>query len=323
MLLISCDWGTSMFRLRLLRGESMPSLVAERSDASGVSVFARGADSEYRSFLAREISALFGDARVPPHPAPVLLSGMITSSLGWKQPPYAELPFPLDGSAAVVERDRLETSYGGHDLVFVSGVKGTDEVMRGEECELVGVYAHPEAARFAGSSVAILPGTHSKALEIRSGQLTGFQTFLTGELFDVLCRHSILRHSVYGADPDAEAGPSFEEGIQRAARRGLLGSLFSVRARQLLDGVGPAASHAYLSGLVIGEELTALLNSYRAEVPLLVCGNARLARLYRRGFQALGEGTRAHVLPEEVTRLAAALGHWRLSVHLIGRTAWC
>ncbi len=321
MQLISCDWGTSTFRIRLLRGEAAPALVAERSSAAGVVVFAHGAEAEYRSFLSREISALFAGAHLPAEPAPVLLSGMITSSLGWKQPPYAELPFPLDGSAAVIERDRLETPYGGHDLVFVSGVKGSEEVMRGEECELVGVYAHPEAARFAGSSVALLPGTHSKVLEINSAQLTRFRTFLTGELFDVLCRHSILRHSVAGVDADAEPGPSFEEGIERVARRGLLGSLFSVRARQLLDGVAPAASHAYLSGLVIGDELTTLLRLYPPDVPLLMCGNARLARLYRRGLLALGEGARAHVLPEDVTGLAAGLGHWRLWGYLIGRMA--
>ena len=323
MLLISCDWGTSTFRVRLLRGDSTPSLIAERTNASGVTAFPPGSDATYRSFLAREIAALFADGRLKPEPVRIVLSGMITSSIGWKQPPYAVLPFPLNGSAAVVERDLLDTVYGGHELVFVSGVRGEAEVLRGEECELIGLYAQPQAAGLLSSSVAILPGTHSKVLDISAGHVTSFRTFLTGELFDLLCRHSILRHAVAGGECKAETGPAFEEGVSRVAGAGLLGSLFSVRARSLLEGAGPGWSRDFLSGLVIGDELAAVTRLYPRDVPLVLCGAPRLVSLYRRGLDVLGEVARLSPLPDEAGGLAAALGHWQLVNCLIGPPASC
>ena len=222
MFAISCDWGTTTFRIRLLRDGpgAGPRVLAERTSASGIAAFAPRAEGEYRAFLAVEIPALFAAAGTAPQHAPVILSGMITSSLGWKQPPYAQLPFPLDGSAAVIERDRLETGHGTHELVFVSGVRGADEVMRGEECELIGLYGQPESVPFRDSSVAILPGTHSKTLEIGAGRVNTFRTFLTGELFDVLCRHSILRHSVgSGGASSGRRWPGRKRRPPRPARR--------------------------------------------------------------------------------------------------------
>jgi 2-dehydro-3-deoxygalactonokinase len=323
MLLISCDWGTSSFRIRLLKGDSAPVFLAERRSDSGISAFPPGSDPAYRDFLGAEIAALFSGAGLRPSPVPVILSGMITSSLGWKQPAYAELPFPLDGGACVVERDQLETQYGGHPLVFISGVKGQAEVLRGEECELIGLYSLPESAGFLQSSAAILPGTHSKVLEIRDAAMVSFRTYLTGELFDVLCRHSILRHSVGSADAAGETGPAFEDGVRKVQRSGLLGSLFSVRARSLLEKVGPDPSRDFLSGLVIGEEISSLLRLYSESVPFVLGGTPRLATLYLRGFEALGQTRRVRVLPRDVIGAAAGLGHWRLARHLIAPAALC
>lgn len=81
----------------------------------------------------------------------------------------------------------------GRTLWFVPGVStgeqaGVPDVMRGEETQLVGLIA----ALGDGAHVACLPGTHSKWARIGNGQLTGFATVMTGELYAVLCQHSIL-----------------------------------------------------------------------------------------------------------------------------------
>src|SRR5581483_7715741 len=49
----------------------------------------------------------------------------------------------------------------------------------------------------------ILPGTHSKWASVTGGAIADFQTYLTGELFELLSKHSFLRHSV----ADGEGGP--------------------------------------------------------------------------------------------------------------------
>ncbi len=51
------------------------------------------------------------------------------------------------------------------------------------------------AADARGEQVVCMPGTHSKWVRVVSGQVTGFSTFMTGELFDVITKHSILSHA--------------------------------------------------------------------------------------------------------------------------------
>jgi 2-dehydro-3-deoxygalactonokinase len=314
MRLISCDWGTSAFRIRLLEGEESPVVRAARSGPRGISTFPPRAVAEYRDFLGSEILELLREASIAPEPIPVCLSGMITSSLGWVELPYACLPFGLEGGGAVLGRDVLERPCGVQELVFISGVRSDTDAMRGEECELVGIFAQPELRRFEDSALAIIPGTHSKWAEIRGGTIAEFNTFLTGEVFDLLCRHSVLRHSVAseagGGDAPDEA---FDEGVRRASERGLLASLFSVRTNSLFNLKDPAMNRRYLSGLVVGEEISAIRRSrHHRSAPVILSGSPALQRAYRRALDVLGESGRLHEVPAGVSGAAASLGHWRI-----------
>jgi 2-dehydro-3-deoxygalactonokinase len=310
-LLISCDWGLSKFRLRLLAGGGAPDVVAEVSSTHGIADMAARSPAEFVAILQEAIRALFLRASAAHAPIPVALSGMVVSSLGWKQLPYAALPFPLDGSHSVIGEDQLVCSHGVHPLFFISGVSTREDAMRGEECEVVGIFSSAEALRFREHAVVVLPGTHSKSIEVRNGEVVAFQTFLTGELFELLCRHSVLRHSV-GAGASAEADEHFEMGVRRSSERGLLSSLFSVRARDILGGVSEEHCRSYLSGLLIGDELAAIAASDPAPVPIVLAGNSSLQRLYLRALDVLGAGPRTTAVPEAITSCAASLGHWRI-----------
>jgi 2-dehydro-3-deoxygalactonokinase len=312
-MLVSCDWGLSTFRIRLLAGSSVPEMMAESAGTRGIASLATRSPMEFSAVLRDAIQDLFHQARETPRPVPVCLSGMITSSLGWKELPYARLPFPLDGSGALIGEDVLVCSYGSHPLYFISGISSRDDAMRGEECEVVGIFSAAGDRQPRDEAVAILPGTHSKAIKIHGGQITDFRTFLTGEMFDILCRHSVLRHSVE-TDAEVETDESFEMGVQRSLEYGLLGSLFSVRARDLLDRVSPRRGRNYLSGLLIGDELKATLASNPTPVPVVLGGTPSLQRPYRRALELLGAGTRVVPIPESISSLAAALGHW----HILG-----
>jgi 2-dehydro-3-deoxygalactonokinase len=108
-----------------------------------------------------------------------------------------------------------------------------------------------------------------------------FQTFMTGELFDILGRHSILRATM---DDHAVVQPNdaFREGVQAAKKRGLAGSLFSVRTRGALGGVAAVENTSYLSGLLIGSELVGI------QGPVLLAASGALADLYAAAMQSLG-----------------------------------
>jgi len=100
-----------------------------------------------------------------------------------------------------------------------------------------------------------LPGTHSKWARISAGEIVGFRTFMTGDMFSAMAAHTVLRHSIgEGWDDDAFVA-AVNDGLSHPEMIGA--RLFALRAADLLNGVGPDTAHARLSGLLIGVELAA------------------------------------------------------------------
>ena len=167
--------------------------------------------------------------------------------------------------------------------------------MRGEETQIAGVLlGSPD---FDG--VVCLPGTHTKWADVRNGEVIGFKTFMTGELFDLLPRHSILRHSAAGADWDEAA---FEAAVAEAlaAPHALMAGLFGLRAEAILNKASAGFCRARLSGLLIGSELAAARPLWDGR-PVKLVGENKLAALYRRALVLAG-GT-AECLDGEATTL--------------------
>jgi 2-dehydro-3-deoxygalactonokinase len=141
----------------------------------------------------------------------------------------------------------------GH-IGIVPGLSDTQgdvpDVMRGEEVQIFG------AMRLAGlaDGLFVLPGTHSKWATVRGGRVTGFRTFMTGEVYGLLAQHSILARTLDAAAALDEA--AFVRGVAQTGRgEGLLHDAFGVRALGLFGRLSPAQSASYLSGLLVGEEL--------------------------------------------------------------------
>lgn len=299
MCFVSCDWGTSNLRLRLVGGAS-PGAGAVHSDDGVAKLAAPGGDraERFRQTLRHGLEQLGA-----PPTLPVLISGMASSSIGWKELPYAMLPFPLDGSAAVWER--LDER-----VYLISGLRSAVDVMRGEETQALGLAAAlgrdlPDLATF------ILPGTHSKHIEIARGCVVDLRTYMVGELFDLLTRHSVLRHSTDPGSPfDATA---FVEGVEASQRAPLPGALFRVRTRQVLNRQEPPSNTSFLSGLLIGTELAVLRGT---EGSVVVAANAPMRRAYALAGETLGLGSRLKTVDAEPL---SALGHSVLWQRLMGR----
>jgi 2-dehydro-3-deoxygalactonokinase len=162
-------------------------------------------------------------------------------------------------------------------------VRGVPDVMRGEEVQIFG------ALRLLGlhDGVFIHPGTHSKWVRVEQDRIVSFATFMTGEFYALLRRHSILARTL-----PAEDGPldesAFLRGVSHAREAGsLLHGAFSGRTLALFARLPDTALPSYLSGLVIGEELRAHSFENGGTPPILV-GAEALTRRYQLALTAYG-----------------------------------
>ncbi|MCC4588472.1 2-dehydro-3-deoxygalactonokinase [Xanthomonas sp. NCPPB 1067] len=280
--MIAVDWGTSSLRAYLL--DANGAVLDHRRGSDGI----LACQDRFAAVLSALIDGWEG---------PVLLSGMIGSRNGWVEQAY--LPCPADTAALAAAMRRYDDLLPGRTLWFVPGVStgehnGVPDVMRGEETQLVGLLA----SLGQGEHVACLPGTHSKWATLADGQLTDFATVMTGELYAVLCQHSILGKLIPDAHADLDTA-AFLLGIERSAEPGGLSHhLFGTRTLGLFDRLDAQALPSYLSGLLIGHELREQRGTH-ATVHLV--GSPALAQRYALALQHLGVDSQLH--PED---LAAA-----------------
>lgn len=241
--LIAVDWGTSRLRAWLLDATGSP--LATLSSDQGIGTLSGGHEQVFEALVA------------PWPKVPAIMAGMVGSRQGWREAAY--LPCPATASAIGGKLTRFAAG-SGRGIAIVPGLavrppSRDGDVIRGEETQMIGLI--DKEPGFAGT--VILPGTHSKWTRIEDGAIADFQTFMTGELFELLSQKSFLRHSVAEGGADLSALPDFALAVKRTVVDGLpfLGALFSVRARQLLAGVERENNLGYLSGLVIGGEIAA------------------------------------------------------------------
>ncbi len=321
---LSCDWGTTSFRLRRVNFAS-GAILEESRQGSGVKALFLGCptgnavarESAFAEFVRNRLRSLAGLGEPGGLAVQVVISGMASSSVGWRELPYASVPCPLDGSGVAREVIDLDLGDGRWARIhLISGLATADEIMRGEETELLGLFAEGRYAEIAANGIVVLPGTHAKHVRVRDREVEGFHTYMTGELFDVLATHSLLRASVEGeakvsgeeALGEPQARSAFLTGVGRARDPGLARSLFQVRTRVVLHGVSPAVNRWFLSGLLIGAEVTDLATR-DGKHPILLAATEPVSAGYRLAFEALGLSERLVVAPPEEVALASAQAH--------------
>jgi 2-dehydro-3-deoxygalactonokinase len=119
---------------------------------------------------------------------------------------------------------------------------------------------------------------------------------MTGELFNLLSAHSVLRHSLEGTGSDEiEFAASVEAMAAGAAQ--LAACLFSIRAQSLVSQLSPVTAKARLSGLLIGAELAAAKDDW-CDQALTIVGNGPQAELYAQGLRVLGQEPRIVDAPQ-------------------------
>ena len=275
---IGGDWGTSRLRLYLC-DEALEIIDVQ------VGPGAAAARGHYETMLDSLIANWAGASSG----IPVVLCGMVGSSIGWVETPYANCPVHPDALAKAcvpLKNGRVHVVPG---LACRNRFEAPD-VMRGEETQVLGALLRlPELG--SGQRLLCLPGTHTKWVMLSDGTITDFLTAPVGELYDVLSRHSIL---VSDAGASRMNEPAFAAGVDRVINRpeaGLLHLLFECRSRRVADEMPAEDSASFLSGLLVGSDASSALRAFgtdRWSGPVCIIGAPEITGLYSAALHAIG-----------------------------------
>ena len=318
--LLSCDWGTTAFRLRLIDTINYK-VISECVSLEGVArtyeawkatgTPAQEKQSFFRNQLKQQLAVLTSQSNMPLEGLDIIISGMASSSIGMVELPYATLPFNVDGSQANIQLIEADAFFP-HKIMLISGVRSADDVMRGEETQLIGLtdllHLSPQEPY-----IFILPGTHSKHLYIENNRLVNFHTYMTGEIFNILSNHSILKDSIDITTLDDFSNielAAFKKGVFEADSSGILKSLFKVRTNQLFQKLNKKENGFYLSGLLIGSELKNLLAESNCQ--LVLCSGNNLFEFYKTAIEALNLSERTMTVPSEMIDKAVVIGQMKI-----------
>lgn len=238
---------------------------------------------------------------------PVVISGMASSTLGIVELPYAPLPFSLKGDNAVWYRMEPSELFP-HPVILLSGVRGRDEVMRGEEVQLLGIMETINLLATKNNLIVILPGTHSKHVHISDDQITKIETYITGELFSIMSNNGLLKESVRpaGLSLRQKDWDIFREGIACSGTTNMLQALFKVRTNQLFERFTMQENYTYLSGLLIGYELKELLDKDISRI--ILCSESELFEHYKYALKYLGLYDRTYLIGRDEAKRATVIG---------------
>jgi len=293
----SVDWGTSSLRVRFIEiTNNSTTVLHETSNHYGCGYVFDLYKNEKNSVDREDyfLNFLHPYLTLPEiisseYPVPVVISGMATSSIGIRELPYAALPFAVDGSS--LRYDIIpHSSQFNHDVLLLSGICSTNDVMRGEEIQVIGLQQNYNPS---AEALFILPGTHSKHIRVKENHIVSFKTYITGELFQLLSTHSLLKNSIVKSSVIDKK--SFRKGLARSGGN-LLHDIFTIRASSLLQKAENSSNYSFLSGLLIGTELRdiALLH-----IPIYLCAHTNLSESYTLAIQELSLQQQCTVVPSD------------------------
>ena len=269
---IAADWGTTHMRAWAIGEED--NVLAFRESNEGMKDLQQ---NEFEPVLLKLIESWLDDTKV----TTVMACGMVGSKQGWVETPYLKTPcVPIDNqqlTIATTKDNRIKVN-------LVPGVMQnySADIMRGEETQIAGfINNNPD---FNG--VVCLPGTHTKWVNVKEGQITSFKTFMTGELFGVISNHTLIRHSI-SIKGWNQAG--FEAGIHEGFNNpgSIASDLFSLRAESIVNDLDRDQARSTLSGLLLGVELNGA-QTFWENSNVIIIGSQLLSDNYHQGLKILG-----------------------------------
>lgn len=264
---ITIDTGTTNTRVTLWK--SMSPVDTKKGSIGVQSTAVSGSNEKLVDFIRSSVNQIIqGHSELNPDTLTILGSGMLTSDIGLIEVPRLIAPVGIsDLSKAMCKFCLPGLKY---PIWLIPGVQNSDkvmeastiymaDVMRGEETEVMGALT---LANIGGPAVLILPGTHTKVIQIDSNdRITQSLTTMAGEMLALLTKHSILADSL-GADfaykIDCE---HLLCGYHDSEKYGLSAAAFKVRMLDQFSESDQIQRANYLLGAVLSEDLKAIKNS--------------------------------------------------------------
>jgi 2-dehydro-3-deoxygalactonokinase len=294
--LIGLDWGSTHVRAYAFdaRGE-----IVDRAQSDAGALTLTSAQQ-----FDHALDALAGNwARQNPE-APLIACGMVGAKSGWREAGYVAIGAEVtvgdeaQGAALAAKVVQVETSLG-RPLTIIPGIKSDEpDVMRGEETQLVG--------SGVADGIVVLPGTHSKWVQMKAGLVESFATFYTGEMNALIRGHSSVGALIKTA-PDHNDVAAFEAGLHyaRAGAASWLHDLFVLRASVVTGQRSEAFASTALAGWLLGCEISAALSMYPETRSVFLVASDALVPWYEQAARAFGVASHA-LNAEQVT----ARGLW-------------
>ena len=215
----------------------------------------------------------------------VIMCGMIGSAQGWYEAGYLSGQIGVDElSSGMVKVPDTQLN-----VMIVPGIRGVsvaglNDVVRGEETLLAGWLQQPTDSE----AVFCLPGTHSKWIVAREGQVNQLTTFMTGELFELMRTRSILAPLIDSQAVADSKSDIFCKGLTLAqSPAGLLHQMFAIRAGALTGQFAKSDVLTLLSGVLVGAECLAVKSLVQnRSVTLMSSGD--LKQTYQNAFEHFG-----------------------------------
>ena len=204
----------------------------------------------------------------------ILCCGMIGSKQGWKDSGYFSVPFKPDFYKRLV---LIKTKNKKLNVYIIPGLKQNNppDVMRGEETQSLGIITkYPNL-----DGVICFTGTHSKWVQIVSNEIISFETFMTGELFQIISQHSILKQSISNEKIDVNLATEYAL-ITFSDPQKYTKNLFELRAKNLINNLNSKDILSCLSGLTIGLEVAGS-RKYWLDNEVILVGSSPMVDIYK------------------------------------------
>ncbi|MCI6152242.1 2-dehydro-3-deoxygalactonokinase [Fusobacterium perfoetens] len=271
--IIAIDAGTSNLRIRIIKDKK---IIFEKKSPNGVKIGKELFIQNLYEFLKK----IFEENKLEKEDIEyIVASGMITSSLGLKEVKHIKVPVNLKKIREKIEVCKLKE----FNILLIPGIKvekqyflednlKSIDVIRGEETEVFGILDKLDTKE---DFILLLPGSHNKIIEIREKNVVDFTTTMSGELYEVLTKNTILKNSVEGKFCNKINEKFLLLGYEMSKKYGINQSTFMLRGLDLAQNLSLEEKENYLLGIIIEGDIKAIYkNNYQNKYnKIVIVGN--------------------------------------------------
>lgn len=253
--IMTIDAGTSNLRIRIIESNKV---TFELKENYGVKI---GKD-KFQEKLYVLLKECMKKNNLKIEEIEIIASGMITSSLGLLEVEHIHVPVSLKKLAENI----VKVKFFEFEINLIPGIKVEKEyfkneniksvdVIRGEEVEVFGILNQIDTIE---PTLIILPGSHNKFIEVKDGEIINFLTTMSGEIYDAMTKHTILKNSVNETFADEIDRRFLLLGNEIGRRFNLNQGSFVLRGIDLVENFSINEKANYLLGLILNGDILSL-----------------------------------------------------------------